>query len=154
MRINMIIYELCNAIWFYKPFVDVLEANIRSYIIDIVIDGSECMIRYLSVCSSLFLVYSGAVLACVDSPGVIGTKFICDLDLPRKHQCAQPFYCWQDQLFFRTTYFEAFERVEEDTQKPANDSIKEAGIGRHIACICKQQRWWKSMQSLMHSKIM
>ena len=36
----------------------------------------------------------------------------------------------QDQLFFRTTYFEAFERIEEDIQAAANDSIREAELGR------------------------
>lgn len=34
----------------------------------------------------------------------------------------------EDQLFFRTTYFEAFERIEEDIQTVANDAIREGGI--------------------------
>eukprot|EP00434_Breviolum_minutum_P015629 symbB.v1.2.013767.t1/scaffold983.1/size146703/2 len=34
----------------------------------------------------------------------------------------------EDQLFFRSTYFEAFERMEEDIQAVVDDSIKEGGI--------------------------
>jgi len=34
----------------------------------------------------------------------------------------------EDQLFFRSTYFEAFERMEEDVQAVVDDSIKEGGI--------------------------
>lgn len=42
---------------------------------------------------------------------------------------------WQDQLFFRTTYFEAFERLEEDIQAVPDESIKEASSKEHCTSL-------------------
>lgn len=43
-------------------------------------------------------------------------------------QCRLYHNIHEDQLFFRTTYFEAFERLEEDIQAVPDESIKEGGI--------------------------